>query len=148
MGQVEVKDYALWPKHIHGDEEIKARLLKLPPESTIRLRVAGADGVWRKMSRYKTSGRETPGLSPVGPMQAIWGSLYKRAQGAGGMLVDIEIIETPDIPASQAPLANWEMASGEERTAAWEAYKALWSAGWRSDGAYPRRDELHIRDAS
>lgn len=70
MAQVEVRDHAMWTKHIHGDDALRSRLDALAPEATIRLRVDGEEGLWRKMSAYRTSGNPTPGLTPIGPMQA------------------------------------------------------------------------------
>ena len=84
MAQVEVRDYALWTKHIHGSESLKQRLESLAPDQTVVLRVAGEEGVWRKMSAYRTSGTPTPGLSPIGPMQARWGELYRRGERYDG----------------------------------------------------------------
>ena len=146
MAQVEVRDYALWTKHIHGSESLKQRLESLAPDQTVVLRVAGEEGVWRKMSAYRTSGTPTPGLSPIGPMQARWGELYRRVKSAGGGVVEIELVgETGGAPAADTS-TRWEMASEAEREAAWEALKALSQAGWRSEGPYGPRDELYDRD--
>jgi len=146
MAQVEVKDYALWIKHIHGNELLKRHLETLEPNQTVVLRVGGDEGLWRKMSAYRTTGHSTPGLSPLGPMQATWRALYRSLKSKGGGLVDIELVkDTSPAGAEEAP-SRWEMASEAEREAAWEAFKALSKAGWRSEGPYGPRDELYERD--
>ncbi|MCB1503127.1 MAG: hypothetical protein KDK07_25675 [Bauldia sp.] len=154
MAQVEVKDYALWTKHVHGDEALRSVLESLEPEQVITLRVAGQQGLWRKMSAYRTSGNPTPGLSPIGPMQARWGEIYRRFKAEGGGLVEIELVDEPGgsgqvgkgRAAEPGVPPGWEQASEAERDAAWEAFKALWNAGWRSERPYGPRDELHERD--
>jgi hypothetical protein len=147
MAQVEVSDYALWIKHIHGGEALKRRLEALAPDETVILRIAGDEGMWRKMSAYRTSGRPTPGLSPIGPMQARWGELYRRYKAEGGGLVEIELVSdaVPKSGRKDVP-SRWEEAPEAERKAAWEAFKALRNAGWRSEGPYGARDELYDRD--
>jgi hypothetical protein len=153
MAQVEVRDYALWTKHVHGDEGLRTRLESLEPEQTVTLRIAGEEGLWRKMSAYRTSGSPTPGLSPIGPMQARWGEIYRRFKSQGGGLVEIELVDNGN--AGQSDNGNsghaglpprWEEASKAEREAAWEAFKALRNAGWSSEGRTVTRDELHDRD--
>lgn len=154
MAHVEVRDYALWTKHVHGDEALRTLLESLKPEQTITLRVAGEEGLWRKMSAYRTSGNPTPGLSPIGPMQARWGEIYRRFKSQGGGLVEIELVEDPGKSGQgnnggfgQTGLPpQWEQGSNEEREAAWEAFKALWNASWRSERPYGPRDELYERD--
>ncbi len=146
MAHAEVRDYALWTKHIHGDDALKARLEALEPEQTIALRIQGEVGLWRKMSAYRTSGNPTPGLSPIGPMQARWGEMYRQFKSQGGGLVEIELAGN-DAGANQSPPASrWEEASNAEREAAWEAFKALRQAGWSSQGRTVTRDELHERE--
>ena len=153
MAHVEVKDYALWIKHVHGDEKLRARLDSLEPEETITLKVAGEEGLWRKMSAYRTSGSPTPGLSPIGPMQSRWGEIYRRFKSQGGGLVEIEIVDETSatqigrVGSGQSGVPpRWDQASKAEREAAWEAFKALRNAGWSSEGRKLTRDELHERD--
>jgi hypothetical protein len=154
MAQVEVRDYALWTKHVHGDEGLRTRLESLEPEQTITLKIAGEEGLWRKMSAYRSSGKPTPGLSPIGPMHARWGDIYRRFKSQGGGLVEIELVDdkggtgqSDNGGSGQAGVPpRWEHASKAEREAAWEAFKALWSAGWRSERPYGPRDELYERD--
>ena len=153
MAQVEVRDHAIWTKHVHGDERLRARLESLEPEETITLKVAGEEGLWRKMSAYRTSGAPTPGLNPIGPMHARWGEIYRRFKSQGGGLVEIELVDDTsgvtkqDGSASgEVDVRHWEQASPAEREAAWEAFKALRNAGWSSEGRKLTRDELHERE--
>ena len=158
MAHVNVSDYALWIKHIHGDDELRSYLDALAPDATVSLRIAGEAGVWRKMSAYKTTGRPTPGLSPLGPAQALWKELYKANKARGGIVVEIELVsERAGAVGSEdggdgrnagapAVAATWERAPQAERAAAWEAFKALRTAGWRSDGPYGTRDEWYAEE--
>lgn len=154
MAQVEVRDHALWIKHIHGDDALRSRLDALEPEATVVLRIDGEQGLWRKMSAYRSSGKPTPGLTPIGPMQARWGAMYRKFKSQGGGLLKVELVDdSGEVGHSDKggsaqlgvpPL--WEQASQAEREAAWEAFKALWNAGWRSERPYGPRDELYERD--
>lgn len=151
MAQVTVSDYALWIKHIHGDDSLRRHLDDLPPEATVVLRVAGKEGVWRKMSAYRTSGRKTPGLSPLGPAQSLWKSLYAKHKREGGAVVEIELVSNSrrspaDATDERAVASTWERAPEVERQAAWEAFKALRKAGWRSEGPYGTRAEWYAED--
>jgi hypothetical protein len=153
MAHVEVRDYALWTKHVHGDDELRARLESLKPEQTVTLKIAGEEGLWRKMSAYRTSGNPTPGLTPIGPMQTRWGEIYRRFKSQGGGLVEIELVDAVGGPGPSASETGesglrrrWEQASPAEREAAWEAFKALRNAGWSSGGRKLTRDELHERE--
>lgn len=152
MAHVEVRDNVIWTKHIHGDLKVRAVLEQLPAEGTMTLRVAGELGVWRKMRANATTGAHTPGLQPIGAAATRWRALYKAAKRDGGAVVDIEVpASSPadvDVVLSM-PSLKLERASPEERRAAWEAIQDLWrTGGWRSDGAYGSRDELHEREQS
>lgn len=62
--RVEVRDHALWIKHIEGPEPTLEWLFAIPGGEMIRLVVDGIDGDWRKMKAGK-DGRPTPGFMPV-----------------------------------------------------------------------------------
>ena len=80
MAVVEVKDFVLWTKHIHGDAALRDRLLALAAGEVVRLVVDDFAGVWSKMEDGK-NGVPTPGLKPIGPAQARWRELYRERRG-------------------------------------------------------------------
>lgn len=84
MSLVEIRDYALWAAHIHGDEELKNQLLKMKAGELIELEVDGQRGIWSKMSDGK-DGRPTPGIKGIGEAKRHWHSL----QDNRGKLVPI-----------------------------------------------------------
>lgn len=131
MAQVQVRDRAIWTKHIHGDPALAERLEGLRAGETVQLRVAGKTGLWEKM-RLGAAGAATPGLKPIGEARKQWGELFTRHRG--------KLVELIDEPSNE-----WTGASDAERSAAWGAFKALTGAGWRSESSGDERDELHER---
>jgi len=85
MSIVEVRDHALWAKHIHGNEPLKQKILELPEKELIELVVDGWRGAWKKMDDGK-DGRPTPGLKAIGTAQSKWHGL----QDQRGSVVSIE----------------------------------------------------------
>jgi hypothetical protein len=83
MAKVEVRDHAMWIKHIHGDVALADRLLAMSAGSLIALNVDGVSGHWRKMDDGK-DGRATPGLRAIGPAREHWHAIQDRR----GSLVD------------------------------------------------------------
>jgi hypothetical protein len=77
---VEVKDFVLWPKHIHGDAAMRDRLLALAAGEIAHLIVHDFAGAWVRMENSKT-GAPMPGLKPVGPARARWHDLYRERRG-------------------------------------------------------------------
>ncbi len=61
IGEVQLRDYALWIAHIRGDDTLIERLTGLAPDEFFELEVRGTAGTWQKM-RAGTDGRQTPGL--------------------------------------------------------------------------------------
>ncbi len=147
MMKVEVKDTVLWFKGIHGDAEFLARLESLRAGEIVQLRVDGEAGEWKKMQDNRTTGRPTPGLAPIGPSALRWRHLYRANKAFGGILVNIEAINSAEAGTGTVA-SNWEEADELERQAAWEAFKALRNAGWSSEGRKLTRDEMHERDGS
>lgn len=149
MAHVEIRNHALWIKHIHGDDTLRARLDSLPPGGMATLRVGGVEGMWRKMRPYRTSGRPTPGLTPIGSAQTHWRKLYRRSRDAGGEVTEIEWVgegANQPRPGEKGPDFAWEWPDPVESEAAWQAFLALSKAGWRSEKPYGPRDELYERD--
>ncbi len=84
MAVVEVRDHALWIKHVHGDEDLSARLRGLSAGALIELAVDGVRGHWKKMADGK-DGRPTDGLRALGTARHEWLEL----QAERGRLVSI-----------------------------------------------------------
>jgi len=80
MVLVEVRDYALWPKHIHGDDALRDRLLAMRAGELVELTVDGVSGVWKKMSDGK-DGRPTPGLKALHNARRHWHLLFRNEPG-------------------------------------------------------------------
>lgn len=133
MAQVEVRDRTIWTKHVHGDADLVRSLENLPEGQPVTLSVGGKVGTWVKM-RDQPGGKPTPGLKPVGEVQAHWKHLFENRRGA---VVEIAMAANDH--------TEWASASDVEREAAWRAFKALSQAGWRSQVSEGDRDELHER---
>ncbi len=146
MALVAVADHQLWTKRIRGDDALRTYLEELPPGAEVVLRIDGVVGPWQKMKASKTTGASTPGLSPLGASVAPWRALFRQHGPKSGVEVDIELVGGEEVRRSRKIGERWESASEAEREAAWEAFKALSKAGWRSDGPYGPRDELYDRD--
>ena len=87
--QVQVRDHALWIRHIRGDAAVEAWLESVPGGATVHLEVDGVAGDWRKMSDG-TDGRPTHGLKPVTePARGRWHAL----QGQRGGTVSLRVVE-------------------------------------------------------
>jgi hypothetical protein len=86
MSIVEVRDHALWAKHIHGDEALRKKIIGLNQGSVIELVVDGWRGSWVKMDDG-TDGRPTPGLKAIGTARQRWHELNSQR----GALVSIEL---------------------------------------------------------
>jgi hypothetical protein len=80
MAYVEVRDYALWPKHIHGDDELKTNLLRLHQGQLIELEVDGFCGVWKRMKQGKNP-KPTEGLKAIGNAREHWHQLFRKRPG-------------------------------------------------------------------
>jgi hypothetical protein len=88
MSMVEVRDHALWIKHIHGNEPLKDGLLELSGGMLVELQVAGFRGMWKKMDDGK-DGRPTQGIKALGKARDQWHAL----QTDRGELVTIKGIQ-------------------------------------------------------
>jgi len=137
MARVQIRDTSLWTKHIRGDGDLQKKLEALEPGEKIWLRIAGRRGCFEKMKPGPNG--PMPGLKPLD--RQLWRELYPARKGE---LVDLALDDGPANTDETIP-SNWESASDAERDAAWEAFKALAKAGWRSEAAGGGRDELHDR---
>ena len=77
MSIVEIRDHSLWPKHIHGNDELKEHLLNLEEGGLVELEVDGFRGMWKKMDAGK-DGRATPGIKALGKAREHWHGLQDR----------------------------------------------------------------------
>ena len=139
MAQVQVRDTSIWINHIHGDPTTIRSLAKLKEGQRVTAWVSGIKGVFEKMKDGPTG--PTQGLKPCDEAtRDYWKTIYPALRG---QLVEFSL-EPPLVPLA-APQDNLSTASDAERNAAWAAFKALQSAGWRSEGKRGDRDELHER---
>ena len=81
MSVVEVRDYVLWPKHIHGNAPLRDELLALGAGALVKLVVDGVEGTWVKMDDG-TTGAPTPGLKALGSAREHWHGLFRERRGA------------------------------------------------------------------
>jgi hypothetical protein len=77
MSYIEVRDHALWAKHLHGNKALKEKILSMEAGEIIHLEVGGVSGVWVKMEDGK-DGRPTPGLRAIGKAKAYWHGLQEH----------------------------------------------------------------------
>jgi hypothetical protein len=135
MAHVEVSDRGgIWLAHL-DDPTVAEKLESIPAGQSVRLRIAGIAGNWLKMKSHRKTGAPTPGLKAADTAtRERWNALYRAHRGRS---VDVEI--------EPEPADTWKDGSDVQRDAAWEAFKALMRAGWRSADAKPTRDELHER---
>jgi hypothetical protein len=77
MSIVEVRDHALWAKHIHGNESLKNKILGMSQGELVELVVDGYRGTWVKMDDGK-DGRPTPGVKAVGIARQKWHEMTDR----------------------------------------------------------------------
>ena len=89
MSLVEIRDHALWIKHIHENEPLREKLLALAGGSVVELEVNGFRGMWKKMDDGK-DGRPTPGIKALGKARNHWHGLQKER----GELVSIRDIRS------------------------------------------------------
>ena len=82
---VEVRDHALWAKHIHGNERLRERIVGLSQGELIELVIDGWRGTWVKMDDGK-DGRPTSGLKAVGTARQKWHGMNDQR----GSVVSIE----------------------------------------------------------
>ncbi len=89
MSRVEVRDHALWIKHIHKNEALKSTLTNLAAGDLVEISVDGFRGMWKKMDDGK-DGRPTPGIKAVGKARDHWHALQENR----GELVTIEYVSS------------------------------------------------------
>jgi len=138
MANVTVSDVAIWVKHIHGDPMLTKSIEALEAGQTVRLRIDGVSGAWRKMADGK-DGRPTFGIRPLGEASDHWQKLFKERRKT------VVAIELDALPERGSIALTPSPASDLERQAAVECLLSLAGQGWRSDEPYGARDENYDR---
>jgi hypothetical protein len=90
---VEIRDHALWLKHIHGNEDLKAELMNLNQGDLVELDIDDFCGMWKKMDDGK-DGRPTQGVKAIGKARKYWHNLQSKR----GELVIIQKAESKSPP--------------------------------------------------
>ena len=87
MSLVEIRDHAIWIKHVHENGALKTVLSDLPAGGLIELRIDGYRGMWKKMEDGN-DGRPTAGIKGLGTARHHWHGLQDKR----GDLVSIEFV--------------------------------------------------------
>ena len=137
MATVTVCDVAIWTRHVHGDSALTDTILALEAGQTLRLKIEGVAGAWRRMADGR-DGRPTLGLRPLGAARDHWQRLY-RERRSDVVEIELDVGSGKAIPILPSPVSD------AERAAALESLLGMVGQGWRSDGPYGPRDELYDR---
>jgi hypothetical protein len=76
---VDIRDHAVWFKHIDSAELVKS-LEALDADEVLTLQADDVVGEWQRMEQG-ADGRPTPGIKPIGPMKEVWGKWYRNRRG-------------------------------------------------------------------
>lgn len=151
MARIEIRDGSLWTKHIADDPQLRRKLEALQPGQRVWLRIDGTAGWCFEKMRSGPNG-PMPGLKPIEETRDRWRQRYYPARAGQTCDISLEKIEDLGSPSATStpgePTAStWSDATETERAAAWEAFKALTKAGWRSDvqPSGESRADLHER---
>ena len=77
MSFVEIRDHALWAKHIFDNEPLKSKIVALKAGDFIELEVNGYRGMWQKMDDG-SDGRPTLGIKALGSARERWHDLQSK----------------------------------------------------------------------
>ena len=98
MGQMTIRDDAIWARHIESDPELRRRIGALPQDAAIELVIDGRSAVFEKMKDGR-DGRPVAGLRPSPADRAFWRSMQARR----GEVVEVRLPDRP--PAADPYLA-------------------------------------------
>ncbi len=98
MGMVEIRDYQIWAKHIHGDEALKRRILDMWPGELMELEIGGLSGCWKKMEANRSTGEATSGIKPLGKARRYWHHLCEKRNG--------DLVQISEAPPSKGFLVG------------------------------------------
>ena len=107
MARLEIRDDALWVKHIHDGQEIRSRIDRLHEGEAIGLIVDGRPLLFRKM-RVGHDGRATAGVVPDAAYRDIWAEFQTRR----GEIVSLAIMSgtppvDPELSSLDRLLEEW-----------------------------------------
>ncbi len=110
MATTEIRDDAIWLKHLEGDPDLKARLGALAVGEMIELEVDGVVGTWERMRDGK-DGRPTMGIKPVAAMRQVWAVFRKGPRRT----IQVRQARSADayLSAIAATLSEWNSAEDE-----------------------------------
>lgn len=112
MVMMEIRDNAIWAKHLREDNRLYEAIANLAESQTLRLSVDSVEGDWEKM-KTGVDGRPTPGIKPVGKMAIVW----KRWQARRGERVPVELPRDegdPFLRIADMTFDEWYTADDEE----------------------------------
>jgi hypothetical protein len=113
LAYMTIRDNALWAKHIEGDPRLVLRILTLPQDAALTLRIEGTPVRFRKM-RDGSDGRPTPGLRPADPAaKRFWDAMQDRRGETVRVALD-EAREDPQLASLTALLAEWDSPEDAE----------------------------------
>lgn len=80
MGHFEIRDHAVWAKHIEGAPHIVEKINSLKENSALSLIIDGKPVLFRKM-RNGSDGRPTAGIRPDDSFKEYWKEIYQTRRG-------------------------------------------------------------------
>lgn len=114
MGRMEIRDHAIWVKHIQGDPAIAERILRLLQNAPITLQVDGKPVLFRKM-RNGNDGRPTQGIRPDESFKDYWNALYQQRRG---QIVNVALNDAapsdPYLASISVLLSDWDSPEDNE----------------------------------
>lgn len=114
MGRMQVRDNAVWVKHIEGAPEIVRTILALKADTPITLRVDGQPVRFLKMRDGK-DGRATQGLRPDKAFKPFWDAMQARRGETVEVRLDRDGLPTdPYLASISTLLSEWDSAEDAE----------------------------------
>ena len=80
MSFVEVRDYALWIEHIHGNLALQAKIRDMQPGELIELEVDGFRSMWEKLPG-RGPGDQSHGIKASSEAHRLWHALRDERRG-------------------------------------------------------------------
>ena len=111
MAKVQIRDDAIWLKHIEGDARLAERIRSMSEGELLDLEVNGVVGRWERMRDGK-DGRPTYGIKPVAEMRDKWA---KFRRDATGRIVSVREVAVADsyLAALTPLLSEWDSPEDE-----------------------------------